>query len=204
MPAPTAANHVDFTGYPQTVCIHLIACSVDGKSYTLLACCNIFCACLDGLRGRHYPRCWINGRRYRPLSSGAPISIGLPLHVINSYICTVVRERPFLHKLRRRSQKWLLLAPSSRPVHRIKALPLVFALGWWRFNEAQVICRQRLFSEGVFASVIQKYGIFGLFWPLTCSDHGLRGNPFAHRAIRRSKIDPRSRPKHRRKAIFLL
>ena len=70
--------------------------------------------------------------------------------------------------------KWLLLAPSSRPVHRIEALPLVFALGLWPFNEAQVICRQRLFSEGVFASIIQKYGIFGLFWPLTMASAATR------------------------------
>ncbi len=32
LPALIAFNHVDLTGYPQTACIHLMACSVDGKS----------------------------------------------------------------------------------------------------------------------------------------------------------------------------
>ena len=102
------------------------------------------------------------------------------------------------------AKKWRLLSRSRRPVHRIEALRLVFTFDWWPLNEAQVIRHQRLFSEAMFAAVILKYGIFGLFWPLTTPDDGLRGSPFAHRAIRRSKIDPRSRPKHRRKAIFLL
>ena len=102
------------------------------------------------------------------------------------------------------AKKWLLLAPSRRPVHRIEALPLAITLGWWPFNEAQAIRRQRLFSEAMFAAVTLEYGIFGLFWPLTTPDDGLRGNPFARRAIRRSKIDPRSRTKHQRKPLFLL
>ena len=32
LPAWTALIQVDFTGYPHTACIHLMACSVDGKS----------------------------------------------------------------------------------------------------------------------------------------------------------------------------
>ena len=72
------------------------------------------------------------------------------------------------------AKKWLPLAPSSRPAHRIEALPLVFTLGWWPLNEAHLIRRQPLFSEAMFASVIQKYGIFGLFWPLTMASAATR------------------------------
>ena len=49
LPALIAFSHVDFTGYPHTACIHLIACSVEGKSYTLLACSNACLAFFDGV-----------------------------------------------------------------------------------------------------------------------------------------------------------
>ena len=55
LPAWVALSQVDLTGYPHTTCIHLIACSVDGRSYTLLACLRIFFAFLYGGRGRHWP-----------------------------------------------------------------------------------------------------------------------------------------------------
>ena len=91
MPAATAFIHVDLTGYPHTACIHLIACSVDGRSYTLFACRRKSRCRLDPLLGCHCPRCWVSGIRYRPCSSRLPIRIGSPLHVIStsSSLCTV-------------------------------------------------------------------------------------------------------------------
>ncbi len=61
-----------------------MACSVEGRSYTLLACRSIFRACLDGRRGCHCPRCCTNGIQYRPWLSLTPMSMGSPLHVIST------------------------------------------------------------------------------------------------------------------------
>ena len=77
-----ALSQVDLTGYPQTACIHLMACLVDGRSYTLLACRSSFHACLDGYLGCQWPRCCINGIRYCPWLSWMPKRIGSPLHVM--------------------------------------------------------------------------------------------------------------------------
>jgi len=85
-----AASHVDFTGWPHTACIHLIACSVEGRSYTLLAWCSMRLAFLVGLRSCKLPHCWTRDMWYRPLLSCAPISIGLPLHMMRTLfsLCT--------------------------------------------------------------------------------------------------------------------
>ena len=90
-PAAMALSHVDFTGYPHTACIHLIPCSVDGKSYTLFAVSNFRRSFFDGVRGCHCPRCCMSGMRYRPCSSRIPISIGAFLYLINTSVslCTV-------------------------------------------------------------------------------------------------------------------
>ena len=68
----------------------------------------------------------------------------------------------------------------------------ILLLVWLSFDKAQVKRRQHLFTE---VTPLTPW-LFGIL--------NLRGSPFAHRAIPRSKIDPRSRPNHRRKAIFLL
>ena len=83
-PALAALLHVVLTGYPHTACMHFIACSMDGKSYTLFACRRAWCAFLDGFHGCQRPRCCTNGMRYRPLSSRIPINSGSPLHVIST------------------------------------------------------------------------------------------------------------------------
>ena len=90
-PALIAFSHVYLTGYPHTACIHLIACSVNGKSQTLLACCSALFMRLLGARGCQLPCCCINGMQYCPLSSLTPISIGVPLHVMRKSfsLCTV-------------------------------------------------------------------------------------------------------------------
>ena len=77
--------------------------------------------------------------------------------------------------------------------HQSEALLLLFLLVWLAFDEAQLKRRQGLYPE---AASLTMRPFFGLLNP--------RGIPFAHRAVPRSKIDPRSRPNHRRKAIFLL
>ena len=74
---------MDLTGYPHTACIHFIACSVDGRSYTLLASRNIRLAFLEGLRGCHCPLVCTRGMRYLPFLSLTPINSGSPLHVIS-------------------------------------------------------------------------------------------------------------------------
>ena len=91
LPALTALIHVDLTGYPHTACIHLMACSMDGRSYTLLAFWSAALMRALGFRGCHCPFCCINGMRYRPCSSRVPISIGMPLHVMSTScsLCTV-------------------------------------------------------------------------------------------------------------------
>jgi hypothetical protein len=48
----------------------------------LLAWCSAFHACLDGRRGCQWPRCCINGIRYRPWLSHMPMRTGYPLHVM--------------------------------------------------------------------------------------------------------------------------
>jgi hypothetical protein len=79
-----ALSHVDLTGYLHTACIHLMACLVDGRSKTLLACQSAFRACLDGRRGSQWPCCCINGIWYHPWLSRMPMRIGSPLHVIRT------------------------------------------------------------------------------------------------------------------------
>jgi hypothetical protein len=79
-----ALSQVDLTGYPQTACIHLMACLVDGRSYTLLACRSSFHACLDGYLGCQWPRCCINGIRYRPWLYWMPMRIVSPFHVMRT------------------------------------------------------------------------------------------------------------------------
>ncbi len=84
-------HHVDLMGYPQTACIHFIACSMDGWSYTLFAYRRSCRAFLDGFCGCHCPLCCTKGTQYRPLSSRMPINIGSPLHVMSTScsLCTV-------------------------------------------------------------------------------------------------------------------
>ena len=90
-PAAMALSHVDLTGYPHTACIHFIPCSVEGRSYTLLAFSSACRAFLDGVLGCHCPLFWINGMRYRPCSSRTPMSSGAPLHLMSTSVslCTV-------------------------------------------------------------------------------------------------------------------
>jgi hypothetical protein len=66
------------------VCIHLMACSVDGRLYTLLARRSAFRACLDGRCGCQWPCCCINGIRYCPWLSQMPMRIGSSLHVMRT------------------------------------------------------------------------------------------------------------------------
>ena len=56
-----ALIHVDLPGYLQTACIHLMASSMDGKSYILLACWRYLLEFRVGLRGCHCPRLCVNG-----------------------------------------------------------------------------------------------------------------------------------------------
>jgi hypothetical protein len=79
------------TGYPHTACIHFIACSMDGKLYTLFACRRACRAFFDGFRGCQCPLCCTKAIRYRPLSSRMPINNGSPLHVMSTScsLCTV-------------------------------------------------------------------------------------------------------------------
>ena len=90
-PALAALHHVDLTGYPQTACIHFIACSMDCRSYTLFACHRACRAFLDSFCGCHCPLCCTKGMQYLPLSSQMPINIGSPLHVMSTScsLCTV-------------------------------------------------------------------------------------------------------------------
>ena len=61
-----------------------MACSVEGKSYTLLAFSRAcFALALGGL-GCHCPFCCNSGIWYRPCSSLTPMSMGSPLHLINT------------------------------------------------------------------------------------------------------------------------
>lgn len=83
-PALIALSHVDLTGYPHTACIHLIACSVEGKSYTLFALSRTCFAFLLGRLGCHCPFCCNSGILYLPCSSLTPMSIGCPLHLIST------------------------------------------------------------------------------------------------------------------------
>ena len=77
-----ARSHVDLTGYPHTACIHLIACSMDGRSYTLLASWSAFLAFFDGHCGCLCPLCCTSGIWYCPCSLRLQMRIGSPLHVI--------------------------------------------------------------------------------------------------------------------------
>ena len=61
-----------------------MACLVDGRSYTLLACRSVFYACLDGHHGCQWPHCCINGILYCPWLSSMPMMIGSPLHVMRT------------------------------------------------------------------------------------------------------------------------
>ena len=70
-----ALSHIDFTGHPHMACIHLMACLVDGRSYTLLACQRALHNC---------PHCCINGIQYRPNSSHTRMRMGSPSHVIST------------------------------------------------------------------------------------------------------------------------
>ena len=73
------------------MCINLIDSSVDGRSYTLLACWIYFYDFIVDLRGCHCPQAWVNGMQNRPRSSRLPMKIGFFWHVINtlSYLYTV-------------------------------------------------------------------------------------------------------------------
>ena len=93
-----ARSHVDLTGYPHTACIHLIACLVDGRSYTLLACSRACIAFLDGFLGCHCPHRWMSGIRYRPWSLRTPMWIGFPLHMISTS-CSLYTCIPSLVKI---------------------------------------------------------------------------------------------------------
>ena len=90
-PAAMALSHVDLTGNPHTACIHFILCSVDGRSYTLLAFRRVFRAFLDGVLGCHCPLFCMSGMRYYPCSSRTPMSIGALLHLMSTSVslCTV-------------------------------------------------------------------------------------------------------------------
>ena len=70
--------------HPQTACIHFIACSMDGRLYTLFACRRACRAFLDGFRGCRCPLCCTKGMQYLPLSSRMLINIGSPLHVMST------------------------------------------------------------------------------------------------------------------------
>ena len=75
--------HMDLAGEPHTMCIHLMACLVDGKLWTMFHCPSFIHAAFDGLRGCHCPFCWTNGILQRPLSSYTPMRIGDPLCVMS-------------------------------------------------------------------------------------------------------------------------
>ena len=77
--------------------------------------------------------------------------------------------------------------------HQSEALLLLVLLVWLLFDKAQLTRRQGLYPE---AASLTMRPFFGFSNP--------RGIPFAHRAVPRSKLDPRSRLNHRRKALFLL
>lgn len=68
-----------------------MACSINGRSYTLLACRSFSVIRFFVGRGYHLPLCCINGMQYLPCSSRTPIKIGVPLHVMStsSSLCTV-------------------------------------------------------------------------------------------------------------------
>ena len=85
-----AFTQVNFTGYPQTACINFIACSIDGRLYTLFAWPSAFLAPFMEMHGCHWPHCWTSGIRYLPCSSRLPIITGWPLTVIitSSAFCT--------------------------------------------------------------------------------------------------------------------
>ena len=97
-PAAMALIHVDLTGYPHTACIHLMPCSVDGKSYTFPAISSALRFVFDGVSGCHCPLFWVSGIRYRPCSSRTPMNMGAFLHRISTSVslCTVT---PFLVKM---------------------------------------------------------------------------------------------------------
>ena len=86
-PALMALSQVDLMGYLQMVCIHLMACLIDGKSYTLFACLTFAHGCF----GCHCPFCCGRGMRYLPCSSLTPMSSGLSWHVMRTSfpLCTV-------------------------------------------------------------------------------------------------------------------
>ena len=63
-----------------------MACSVDGRSYTLLAWHSMCLAFLDDACGCQWPRYWTSGILYRLLLSLAPISIGLSLQVMRTSV----------------------------------------------------------------------------------------------------------------------
>ena len=90
-PAAMALSQVDLTGYPHTVCIHFIPCSVDGRSYTLFAFSSACRAFLDGVLGCHCPFFLMSGMRYRPCLSRIPMSNRAALHLMSTYVplCTV-------------------------------------------------------------------------------------------------------------------
>ena len=76
--------HVDLTGYPHTTCIHLIAYSLDGRSYRLCACCCFLFACFVGLRSFYCPWYWFNGIQYLPRSYLLPMKMGILWHVMST------------------------------------------------------------------------------------------------------------------------
>ena len=97
-PAAMALSHVDLIGYPHTACIHFIPRSVDGRSYTLLACSRARWAFLDGVLGCHCPLFWMSGLWYRPCSLCTPMSIGSPLHLMSTSV-SLCKVTPVLVKI---------------------------------------------------------------------------------------------------------
>ena len=83
--------HVELTGYPQNSRIHLIASSLDGRSYTICAIWIFLLAAFVGLHGCHCPWYWVNGIRYLPHSSLLPMRMGLLWQVMrtSSSLCIV-------------------------------------------------------------------------------------------------------------------
>lgn len=83
-PALMAFSYVDLTGYPHTVCIHLIAFLVDGKLYTMMSSSILWIALFVGFRDVQLWLCGITGTQYRPDLSCFPRRKALPWHVMST------------------------------------------------------------------------------------------------------------------------
>ena len=71
-------------GYPQTTWIHMIASSLDGRSYTLCAIRSCLLDALLVLCGCHCLWSWVNGIQYLPRSSLLPMRMCLLWHVMST------------------------------------------------------------------------------------------------------------------------